>query len=273
MEGIAMKPFLIVSVTLALAVSVSAQNAGISRLSAQQSTTYSSASASPDAQMTQASLYMVHKQYAEAAAVYQQMLKKSPNDASLWNHLGIAYHQQSLLNQALKCYEKATKYDKANGDSWNNIGTVYYQEKKYPKAIRAYKKAIGVDTKNAIFYSNIGMAYLDHKEFPEAMTAFQQALQLDPAVFDHSGNSGTVLQDRSVTDHGLFYFLLAKSFASTGNVERCAYYLKKARDENYADIATAKTDPVFSRMLLDPKVRDILGMPELPPVPPKSQGV
>lgn len=268
-----MKPFLIMSVALALAASASAQqNAGISRLSAQQSTSFSPASASPDAQMTQASVYMLHKQYAEAALIYREMLKKAPNDASLWNYLGIAYHQQSMLGEALKCYEKASKYDKANGDSWNNIGTVYYQEKKYPKAIRAYKKAIDVDTNNAVFYSNIGMAYLDHKQFPEAMTAFQEALQIDPGVFDHTGRSGTVLQDRSVSDHGLFYFLLAKSFASRGNTERCAYYLKKARDENYADIAKAKTDPVFSRMLLDPKVRDILGMPELPPAPPKSQG-
>jgi tetratricopeptide (TPR) repeat protein len=268
-----MKALLMASISLAFAASVSAQQPqDISHLTAQQSGNFSSASASPDAQIAQASLYMVHKQYEAAAAIYQQMLKTSPHDPGLWNRLGIAYHQQSMLSPALKCYEKASKYDKTSGDSWNNIGTVYYQEKKYPKAIRAYRRALDLDASSAIFYSNIGMAYLDHKQYPEAMTAFQQALRIDPDVFDHSGRSGTVLQDRSVSDHGLFYFLLAKSFASEGNVERCVYYLRKSRDENYADIAKAKTDPVFSRMLLDPKVRDILGMPELPPVPPKSQG-
>jgi len=32
-----------------------------------------------------------------------------------------------------------------------------------------------------------------------------------------------------VADRGRFYFLLAKSFAEAGNLERCLIYLRKAR--------------------------------------------
>jgi hypothetical protein len=66
------------------------------------------------------------------------------------------------------------------------------------------------------------------------------------------------LQDRSVTDRGRFYYLLAKSFAQAGNTERCILYLRKAKDEGYKDLNAVKTDPDFSAMLKDPAVQEIL---------------
>ena len=215
---------------------------------------------------------MARKQYAEAVPIYQELLKKDPHDSSLWNYLGIAYHQQGMLSQALKSYEHASKVSKTNGDAWNNIGTVYYQELKYGKAVRSYRKAIQTVPDNAVFYSNLGMAYLDYKHFPDALDAFHHALSLNPDVFANSSGHSTVLQSRSIKDHGLFYFLLAKSYASDGDAATCATYLKKSRDEGYDDFLKAKTDPAFSKVILNTSVREILGLPAIPAVPPKSQG-
>jgi len=219
--------------------------------------------ASRDELLTRASLDMIHKQYAEAADIFRDLLRQTPNDAALWNRLGIAYHQQSLLGDALKCYERAAKVAKDNGEAWNNMGTVYFQEHKYPKAIRTYKKAISLNSQNATFYSNMGIAYLNDKHVPEALDAFKVAVKIDPEVFGKTGSIGTVLQDRSVDNAGVFFYVLAKSFASEENAERCAYYLRKARDEGYADFEKAKSDPAFSGMLTDPDVREILGLPAL----------
>lgn len=236
-----------------------------------------STAAPQQARMDQASLLMVKKQYAEAAEIYQDLLKESPKDASLWNRLGIAYQQlaqpdNSYLSQALKAYEKAGKMDKNNAPAFNNMGTIYFEQRKYSKAIRSYQKALDIDQSNATFFSNIGMAYLDTKKLDLAMAAFHNALVLDPDVFTHTGHNGTVLQDRTVDDHGLFYFVIAKSFASDGNAERCVFYLKKSRDEGYADLAKAKDDPAFTRVVNDPSFRDVVGLPALPAVQPKSQG-
>lgn len=229
-------------------------------------------------QMEQASLFMLHKQYSEAAAIYEQLLKENPKDAALWNRLGIAYQQlaqpdNNYTKEALKCYDKASKVDKDNAPAWNNMGTIYYEQKKYSRAIRDYQKAIDIDKENATFYSNIGMALLGSKRLDEAIAAFHSALALDPDVFVHTGHNGTVLQDRSVNDHGLFYFLLAKSYAGDGNADRCVYYLKKSRDEGYQEIAKAKDDPAFTRVTNDPTFRDLVGLPALPAVQPKSQGL
>jgi Tfp pilus assembly protein PilF len=265
---VAMRRFLMASVILSLAVAVSAQQfPEDSPSNVNQAVGVTADSSARETALERAALDMIHKDYAGAADVYKELLRQTPNDAVIWNRLGIAYHQQSLLGDALRCYEHATKADKKNGDGWNNMGTVYFQEKKFAKAIRTYKKAIALNGERATFYGNIGIAYMNNKKVPEALDAFRHAVKLDPDVFSGSSSVGTVLQDRSVGNRGMFFFMMAKSFAGAGNVDRCVYYLRKSRDEGYADFSKATTDPGFSSVLTNPSVRELLGLPALPPPP------
>lgn len=207
-----------------------------------------------------ARLMLVRKQYHEAEEIFRRLTHEQPKNAVYWNELGISLQNQSELSPALKCYEKSVKLDAHYADAQNNIGTIWYERKKYPKAIRAYKKAIVVRDDFAAFYLNLGFAYFGEKEYDDSIASFRKALQIDPAAFDNSrARMGTVIQDRSLgSDRGKFYYLLAKSFAEAGNVERCVIYLKKAKDEGYKDYEAAKTDPSFAAVLKDPAVQEVL---------------
>src|SRR5258707_13503270 len=89
---------------------------------------------------------------------------------------------------------------------------------------------------------------------------------MDPHLFDHnSSRTGSILQDRSVGDRGRFYFLLAKSFAEAGNLERCLIYLRKAKDEGYKELSAAKSDPSFAAVFKDPAGQE--GFVPQPPRP------
>lgn len=213
-----------------------------------------------------ADLYMVRKDYRGAAQVYKRLADQNPRNPVYLNKLGIAMHQQSALALALKYYERASKADPSYADAQNNIGTVWYQRKKYNKAIRAYKKAISIRADMAVLHSNLGYAYFGDKKYQEAIASFRQALALDPQLFEHnSSRNGSILQDRSVGDRGRFYFLLAKSFAEAGNLERCLIYLRKAKDEGYKELAAIKSDPSFAAVLKDPAIQEVLA-----PKPPDS---
>src|SRR2546430_1776582 len=110
--------------------------------------------------------------------------------------------------------------------------------------------------------------YMARKEYQEAISSFRQALALDPQLFEHnSSRNGSILQDRSVGDRGRFYFLLAKSFAGTGNLERCLIYLRKAKDEGYKELSAVKSDPSFAAVLKDPSVQE--GIAPRPPSSPQ----
>jgi len=207
-----------------------------------------------------ARLYLVRKDYREAENAFRKLTQQEPKNAVYWNELGISLHNQMQLTAAMKCYDKSSKLDSHYGDPVNNMGTVWYERKKYAKAIRTYKRAIGIKDEFAPFYLNLGYAYFGDKKYEESIAAFRKGLQYDPDAFDLSKNhSGTVIQDRSLSaDRGLFYFLLAKSFAQAGNVDRCLIYLRKARDEGYKDLTSAKSDPAFAGMLKNPDIQEVL---------------
>jgi len=213
-------------------------------------------------QLTQeelADILMARKEYREAAFSYKRLADQDPTNAVFWNKLGIALHQQSELAGALKSYQQAVKVNPHYADAQNNIGTIWYQRKKFGKAVRAYERAIKLRNDMAVLYSNLGYAYFGEKKYGQSIASFRQALALDPQLFEHvSSHGGSVLQDRSVSDRGRFYFLLAKSFAEAGNFDRSLLYLRKAKEEGYASMNDLKSDPSFSAMLKLPETQEIL---------------
>jgi tetratricopeptide (TPR) repeat protein len=205
-----------------------------------------------------ADILMARKEYREAAFSYKKLADQNPTNPVYWNKLGIALHQQSELSGALKFYQQAVKVNPKYADAQNNIGTIWYQRKKYGKAVRAYERAIKLRSDMAVLYSNLGYAYFGEKKYEESIASFRHALALDPQLFEHSSHGGSLLQDRSVSDRGRFYFLLAKSFAEAGNYERSLVYLRKAKEEGFASMNDVKTDPSFSAVLKLPETQELL---------------
>jgi len=206
-----------------------------------------------------ADIFMARKDYREAAFSYKKLADENPRNAVYWNKLGIALHQQAELSGAMKSYQQAVKVNPQYADAQNNIGTIWYQRKKFGKAIRAYQRAIKMRSDMAVLYSNLGYAYFGEKKYEESIGAFRQALAIDPQLFERGASrGGSVLQDRSVSDRGRFYFLLAKSFAEAGNFDRSLIYLRKAKEEGFARMNEVATDPSFSAMLKLPETQEIL---------------
>jgi len=204
-------------------------------------------------------LYMIRKQFREAAELFKKLSDENPRNAVYLNKLGIALHQQEALGEALKYYKRAVKVNPHYADAENNVGTIWYQRQKYGKAIKAYEKAIVMKSDMAVLYSNLGYAYFGERKYEEAISAFRHALALDPTLFEQNGSrSGSVLQDRSVEDRGRFYYLLAKSFAEAGDLEHCIHYLRKAKDEGYKNFSDIKNDPSFAAALKSPEIQQLL---------------
>jgi tetratricopeptide (TPR) repeat protein len=206
-----------------------------------------------------ADLMMARKEFREAVLAYRKLTEENPKSAVIYNKLGIALHKEYDLTGALRSYERAVKLDPTYADAQNNIGVIWYDKKKFGRAIRAYQKAIKMRADLAVSFSNLGYAYFADKKYAESIGAFQQALKLDPTVLDHgAGRNGSTVQDRSVEDRAKFYFLLAKSFAESGNFERSIVYLRKAKDEGYKTMNEVQTDPAFSAMLKLPEMQELL---------------
>ena len=264
-----------VPLVLCLAVSIRAQEAPTK---VSNTTSPTAATAPPLSTMTprealemRGDIFMARKEYSQAAGEYDHILATEPKNAEVLNKIGVAYQQLGDLLRAERAYRRSMHADKNFASAANNCGTVEYERKHYGKAIGLYKKAVALRGDMPTMYSNLGYAYFANKEYPEAMTAFEKALSLDPTIFDRRGQGGTVVQQRSTPDPGLFYFFVAKTYAQTGDAERAAHYLKLARDDGYADFLTAQTDPAFAKVIKDPGVQEVLHVEPSYASAPKKQ--
>lgn len=219
----------------------------------------------------QGDILMARKEYLPAVSTYLKILETDPKSAQVLNKLGVAFQQLGDLNRSEHFYKKAIHADKNFASAINNYGTVEYEKKHFGKSITLYKKALEYHTETATLYSNLGYAYFGNKEYPQAMNSFAQALALDPEIFERHGTSGSVIQQRTASDPGMFYFFVAKTYAQKGDAERAAHYLKMARDDGYNNFLSAQTDSGFARVIKDPRVQEVLQQPPSYAAPQKKQ--
>ena len=208
-------------------------------------------------------VFMARKMFPEALQQYQQLLAVNPKNAGVLNKVGVVYQQEGELVHAIRYYKRAIKADKNFATAYNNLGTVEYQKKHYGRSIQHYKTAISMHPTGdlATIYSNLGYSYFGDKQYAPASDSFQKAIALDPQVFLRHGTSGSTVQQRTSTEPGLLYYLVAKIYAKQGDAERCAHYLRMSRDNGYTEFTAARTDPLFAKVLKDSRVQEILQMP------------
>ena len=241
---------------------LAAQPLLLSKSFAQQQSPQSSADArsalSPrEKQEEQARIFMAEKRYEDAILAYEELLKSEPKSAIYLNMVGIAYLDLSNFDQARKYFQRSVKADKKYSSAVNNLGMVYYHQKNFRRAIREYEKAVKIEPHQAGTHVNLGFAYYNTNKYELAAAEFGQAIEIDPLVFQRNARVGTMVEDRSVTNHGLFFFTMARIYAQKTDAAHCAEYLKKSFDEGYKDIAKAKTDPAFKTVLNDPDVQAV----------------
>jgi tetratricopeptide (TPR) repeat protein len=245
-----------------LAASGGAQQAPNSQTEAPASASAPEATTSPmtprQKEEIRAEILMARKDYAEGIKAYEDLLKDDPKNFAMLNSVGIAYQQLGDVRHAERSYKKALH---ANGNfvsAINNLGALEYSENHYGKAIKYYKKALASQSGDqAVIYSNLGFAYYANQQYPAALDAFGKALALDPDIFARKGGAGAIIQQRTASDPGTLFFLVAKSYAKAGDAERAAHFLKMARDDGYKDFLSAKKDPDFSKVIKDPRVQEV----------------
>ena len=82
---------------------------------------------------------------------YKQYLKFHPNDAQTVHDLGVAYHRQGKLNDAIRQYRRALELKPDMAQAHYNLGNIYYYQKRYDLAVQELDKAIELDPENETY--------------------------------------------------------------------------------------------------------------------------
>jgi|ERR1039458_3857350 tetratricopeptide (TPR) repeat protein len=202
-------------------------------------------------------LARIHDDYARAVSYYLAALRVSPQNAALYNKLGIAELQLGERGSASKDFGKALKYDPQLISAVNNLGAVYLMQRKYKPAIGSFKRALAMDESSAPTHLNLAEAWLGLGETDRAMTEYARALELDADVLT-SSQEGVVAQVITPEQHARVSYMIAKSYMKRGNIEGALDYLGRAKQEHYSDLAKVYTDPDFTALWPDPRLAKII---------------
>lgn len=116
----------------------------------------------------------------EAEKAYLKLLKEHPDDATLYNKLGLVYLENKGFKNAKSALHQALKLEPENDTFYNNLGLLYYEMGRYDDAIEAYERSIDINDKIASRLVNLGLAYFMNKKYRKAADQYERAIILDP---------------------------------------------------------------------------------------------
>jgi len=165
------------------------------------------------------------KQFAEAIASFQEVLKEKPNDLVINQKLAMAcknagqYEKAAeiytnlseinpentkiYLNNIIKMYDEANMPDKAiestnrliklnpeDADALYNLGYMYIKLNKYSEGIEPFKRAIEIRPDFKYAYSNLGFCYSKLKKYKDFIAVYKKLVEIDPEDADGWLNIG-----------------------------------------------------------------------------------
>ena len=205
----------------------------------------------------------IQREYAAALQYFRKAVKKDKNNAVLYNKAAICEMQLKLYDQARSDLRRALKKKKDYAEAENNLGVTYYMQKNNDEAIRHYEKAVALNQNSASFHSNLGAALFSKGEIPRSVAEYARAIELDPEILVRITGGGETVHVITPAERARFFYELAKIYAQRNDLDRCLNCLKKAKDENYADLDHVYKDPEFQSVRNDPRLAAV--------VPPKTQ--
>jgi Tfp pilus assembly protein PilF len=205
--------------------------------------------------------FRAQKNYILASEYLRAAIKKDRSNSILYNKLGISEMQRGELRGAKTEFQNALKKNPKFAEAMNNVGVIDLMQKKFGSATKNFKKAIALQETNATFHVNLGAAWLGQNKLERAASEYTRAIELDPEVLARSSRNGISAQLSTPEEKAKVDFLLARIFASRGDVDRCLQCLQKAKEGGYGKLADVYKDEQFARLWQDQRLAQIVPPP------------
>jgi tetratricopeptide (TPR) repeat protein len=145
-------------------------------------------------------------QYEPAVRKLEVAAKKLPNYPQVWNFLGLAYHGQGKLNEALASYQKALNIDRNYAAAQYNLGLVLFDLNRLPEALSALSSFAIVQPNSEEAWLKIASIQLRLQKSDDAERAAAQALKVNPGSPEALNDLGIIALQRRKGREALQWF-------------------------------------------------------------------
>ena len=178
---------------------------------------------------------------SQAEEIYRRLLVNEPQNADLFNLLGVIAHQTGRFSEAVQLIGNAIAIDPSVASFHLNEGTSLKALQQLEASIESFERAIALNPDYAEAYYNRGNALRGLKHFEAAIASYDKAITLKPDYANAYLNRGISLQELEKVEAALASYDLAITHNPNTAEAHCnrGMLLKKLK---YLDEAVAAYD-------------------------------
>jgi tetratricopeptide (TPR) repeat protein len=144
--------------------------------------------------------------FQSAAELYQLLLAKLPDQATIHINYGVALKELNRTTEALASLDRALALQPNQAEAHNNRGAVLYLLERYDEALASYDRALALKPDYANAHHNRGSTLNKLSRPAEALASYDRAIALNPRHAEAHNNRGVVLQELRQIDEALASF-------------------------------------------------------------------
>jgi len=150
--------------------------------------------------------------FAEAEALYRQILADHPGHANVMHALGLIAHQTGHNEQAVEWIRRAIALDPNNAPANSHLGEAYRALGRLKEAVAAYERALILQPDFPEARNNLGNALRDQGALDEAIAEYRHAVRLKPDYATAHHNLGLALAQGGEFEEATAAYRLALQF-------------------------------------------------------------
>jgi len=138
--------------------------------------------------------------WADAEALYHQILDVQPDHAEALHYLGVLAHQTGKPDLAMERIRRAIAIVPNYAAAHCNLGEAYRSVGRTDEAVASFRRALQLQPDLAEAHNNLGNVLREQGQLDAAVAACRRALELRPDYAEASNNLGSALMDLGQLD-------------------------------------------------------------------------
>lgn len=144
--------------------------------------------------------------YAQAEALYQEILGDNPESIDALRGLGILGLQQARTDEGVQWLKRALAVSPDSAELWNDLGEAFRMKGLYADAIQSYEKALSFTPESVQVLNNMGAALMLVGDYERSEERLRAALDVDmDNPFVHN-TLGVLLEQRELYEQALLEY-------------------------------------------------------------------
>jgi tetratricopeptide (TPR) repeat protein len=179
--------------------------------------------------------------YAEAIAMFSELIERHPQNANYYSNRGLVYFQSGQANEAIADYNRAIELNPRLDSAYNNRANYYAAQGHFLEAILDYDTALDLNPANVRAWINQGITFRELEMYDRALESFDLAFSFGR------------LEGHLYAERGRTYHLRGDWNCAVGNYYRALESLPEVTEStNRAAIRLRAQVEAWLAELLDP---------------------